>query len=219
MNKESRLKELAVKRQQARWPTYKNIGDYYNGAYECDFVSPYTKTAGNLATSVMLMLQDWCSDKYLSQELSEDLVKYGHSLELPTNKNLKKLLRKHLNLSFEDVYATNLFPFIKIGAMNANIPAKDLVRAAHEFALPQIDIVGPKVVICFGKDAFNALRKACDLKVVKNLAEGIRSPFWYGKAQIWCQSHPGQLGKINRNRGGQDQVAQDWNAMTEQIDS
>ena len=38
---------------------------------------------------------------------------------------------------------------------------RDFVRAANEFALPQIQIVEPKIVICLGLATFNALRRAC----------------------------------------------------------
>jgi hypothetical protein len=40
---------------------YSGIGDYHDGAYECERVSPYTKTAGNVDADVMVLLQDWAS--------------------------------------------------------------------------------------------------------------------------------------------------------------
>ena len=43
MAKQSELLALAKLRQRTRYPGYKCIGDYHGGAYECDFVSPYTK--------------------------------------------------------------------------------------------------------------------------------------------------------------------------------
>ena len=42
-SKVSRLLGLAKLRQATRWPGYTSIADYHEGAYECDFVSPYTK--------------------------------------------------------------------------------------------------------------------------------------------------------------------------------
>ena len=64
--KKSRLLALAKKRQQAKREGYKNIGDYHSGRYECDFVSPYTKTASNVDSPLLIMLQDWASDDFLS---------------------------------------------------------------------------------------------------------------------------------------------------------
>ena len=45
MKKHKQLLELAQKRQRSRWNGYKCIGDYHGGIYECDYVSPYTKSA------------------------------------------------------------------------------------------------------------------------------------------------------------------------------
>ena len=58
-DKNARLLALARLRQATRWPGYKSIADYHHGVYECDFVSPYTKTAGNVDAEVMVLLQDW----------------------------------------------------------------------------------------------------------------------------------------------------------------
>jgi len=49
MSKKSALLQLARKRQAARWEGYKCIADYCCGAYECDYVSPYTKSANNVS--------------------------------------------------------------------------------------------------------------------------------------------------------------------------
>jgi len=47
--------------------------------------------------------------------------------------------------------------------MNASISQIDLIEAAKQFALPEIRIVNPKLVICLGLVTFNALRQASDL--------------------------------------------------------
>jgi hypothetical protein len=69
MDKHRELKALATKRQRARWPGYKGIGDYHNGVYECPYVSPYTKTAGNVDADIMVVLQDWTSDESIRRDL------------------------------------------------------------------------------------------------------------------------------------------------------
>jgi restriction system protein len=160
------------------------------------------------------MLQDWASSDLLSGPVREDTAMYGHDPSLGTNKNLKALLREHLGLDLADTYGTNLFPFIKRGAMNGSVPAKDMARAAAEYALPQVEIVAPRLVICLGVATFRAMQKACGVRpVAKNTAEAIATPFDRGGTRIWCQSHPGQLGKNNRNRGGVDRVSADWAEM------
>jgi hypothetical protein len=126
---------------------------------------------------------------------------------------LIRLLEQHFHLALKDIYATNLFPFVKPGPSNASIPIADMVRAAQAFGLPQLDIVKPKIAICLGLDTFNALRVACGHDMVNKLAEGIDSPILHGESIIFCQAHTGQLGQNNRNRGRVDRVSKDWSKM------
>ena len=70
MNKRERLKEMARYRREHVPSGYKGIGEYHDGAYECDFVSPYTKSAENLDADIMLILQDWRGDDYLCEDRS-----------------------------------------------------------------------------------------------------------------------------------------------------
>jgi len=96
MDKTTRLFQLARKRQASRWPGYLPLVEYHNGAYECEFVSPYTKAAGNVDAAVMIVLQDWSSHDRLSGGLDADAIEHGHTPSLPTNRNLKRLLGVHL---------------------------------------------------------------------------------------------------------------------------
>jgi restriction system protein len=122
-------------------------------------------------------------------------------------------LQWYFGLELKDVYATNVFPFVKLGAMSASIPMRDLVRAAREFALPQIEIVGPRFAVCLGKAAFDAVAVAAGRRRTRSLADAIDSPFEIGSTQVWCQAHTGPLGTLTRNRIGADQVAKDWARM------
>lgn len=213
MSKQSELLALAKLRQRTRYPGYKCIGDYHSGAYECDFVSPYTKSAGNVDAEIMVMLQDWSSDDSLSGKFDEPSAKLGHTPSLPTNPNLSRLLNETFGLGLRDVYGTNLFPFVKLGGMSESILHADLVKAARQFALPQISIVNPKLVICLGLVTFNALRRACDLKPCSNMHSAIDSHFSIDAVRVWCQAHTGALGQNNRNKGGVNHVSDDWHRM------
>lgn len=217
-DKQTRLLALARRRQEAPWPRerdYKCIGDYHEGAYECSFVSPYTIGAQNVNSDVMVLLQDWASDDVLRDYYLDFRATIGHDPNRGTNKRLKKMLRQHFDLDLSEVYATNVFPFIKRGPMNKPIARRDLVRAAREFALPQIEIVGPRLAICLGKAVFDAVAIASGHHPAKSLAEAIEiaSPCEIGNTQVWCQAHTGQQGTNYRNRCGPDQVARDWGRM------
>jgi hypothetical protein len=99
MDKRKALRQLARKRQRARWPGYKNLRDYHGGAYECLHVSPYTKSAGNVNSPLMVFLQDWNSDDSIRRGLDPDCIKLGYTPSLPTNRNLIRLLQMHFHVS------------------------------------------------------------------------------------------------------------------------
>jgi len=219
LNKNDALHNLAIKRKQTTPPVGSFPLGFYADVYECDFVSPYTKGACNVDADIFLLLQDWSSDDEMKRSsIDPDVLHYGRTLSLPTNRNLEQLLYDYFDgLKISDTYGTNLYPFIKSGGMSAYIPQQDLVMAAEQFALPQIRIVGPKLVICFGKSTFNAVRKVLGERLVDSVDEGIKSPFSIDHTHFWLQSHPGRLGKINRNKGGVDRVSEDWDHMSEQF--
>ena len=205
--------DLAKLRQREVPPGFNGIGDYHHGIYECDHVSPYAKSAGNVDANIMFILQDWCSDQYLSRPVVSETLQYGYTPQLPTNKNLKNLLQTHFGMRLSKTYGTNLFPFVKSGNMSAKIPIKVLTKAAKQFAIPQIEIVQPKLVICLGAKVYNSIRRALGKKPNKNLAISIENPFDFNGAHMWAQSHPGGQGRANRNQGRVDRVTADWALM------
>jgi len=92
----------------------------------------------------------------------------------------------------------------------SEIPLRHLRRAAEEFALPQIKIVCPKLVVCLGSDTFGAICLASGKKPSQTLASAIDSPFRLGRILIWCQAHPGGRAESAEEVGGQP--ATRWNA-------
>jgi restriction system protein len=212
-DKHARLLELARLRKTTSWPGYKCIGDYHGGRYECDFVSPYSRSAHNVDAKLIILLQDWASDDVLSGPYLHARCTVGHDPNRGTNKRLKDLLWRNFRLKLEDVYATNVFPFVKFGSMSASIPMRDLAPAARTFAIPQIRIVEPRLAVCLGKAAFDAVIVANGGRRFKSLAEAIASPLEIGNTMVWCQAHTGQLGTNFRNRSGVGQVEKDWARM------
>jgi restriction system protein len=197
---------------------YKNIKDYHNSVFECNYVSPYSKCAHNVDSDIMIMAQDWSSDEKLNKLTDEqiaDTKKYGYLRTLPTNTTLIDLLKTHFFADFDKIYATNLFPFIKMGTMSSKIPQTDMIRAALDFGIPQIKIVKPKIVICLGLSTFHAIRKAENIKPCKNMPEAINinSIFKIGESTIFCQAHTGKQGQNNRNRNKPERVSGDWKMM------
>ena len=216
------IKKIVVRRQTARWEKYDNLVNFLNGIYECDHVSPFSHGAQNVNAKVMLVLQDWGSVDYLKSLCDKDqesLSQLGRDPTLFTNKNITDLLNRHFHLDLADTYATNLFPFIKQGAMSSSIPIQDLNRAAIEYTKPLIEIIQPIIVICFGIKTFNALIASYGYKGSTKMAEAIDTPKTVGTVLIHCLPHPGRLGQNNRNKGGIDRVSEDWAALAQTINS
>ena len=165
----------------------------------------------------MVLLQDWSSDQRLRKPKDSESIKLGHGLKVPTNIKLKRLLKDTFGLELQDTYSTNLFPFIKQGGLSTTIPQKDLIRAASEFAIPQINIIKPRLVVCLGKKTFNALRSAHGLRSVAKMNDAITSPFDINQSKIWCQAHTGSWGQSNRNKGNPDRTFKDWTKMRDDM--
>lgn len=159
-----RYEGLAKRRAEARWPGYAQPEDY--GYDFRSFVSPYTKTAGNRNADVLLVLQDWIShDGLIKRGVDQDIQRLGHDPSIRTNKTLKRLLRRYLDLALTDVYGTNAFVFIKPGGMSAGLPFRDLTRSIRQFTKLEIEIVQPKVVLALGSAVASAL-KGCEIDCV-----------------------------------------------------
>lgn len=165
----------------------------------------------------MVILQDWSSDQSMSGAFDDESAQLGHTPNLPTNRNLKRLLKDVFGVELKAIYATNLFPFIKLGGISHPIPRRDLREAACQFTLPEIHIVKPKLVICLGLVTFNAIREARGLDLVRPINLAIESPFDIDATRVWCQAHTGAHGQNNRNKGGVARVSSDWSRMKEDI--
>lgn len=218
-DKRKALEALAQKRRAAKWEQCRDISTYHGGAYDCEYVSPYTKGANNVNSEIFVMLQDWSSHQFLENldpdsKAGAEVKRIGRKDSLPTNKKLSELLKKHFFTSLAEVYATNLFPFIKQGNLSAPIERQLLLRAAKEFALPQVQIVKPKVVICFGLATFNAVRACYSLDKCDSVEAAINNNFTNDDSvQFWAQAHPGHFGQISRNKPNKSQVKNDWQRM------
>lgn len=213
------LRQLAKKRRRDRRAGYCCLADFNEGYFECCFVSPWTKSAHNLGANVMLLGQDWSSSNALDRVLNEtepekaiEIRKLGQTYKLPTNKRLRRFLKEGVGLEFSETYATNLFPFIKKGALNAKIQARDMDYCAKEYAIPQIEIVQPKMVICLGKSTYEAICRFLDLgeQFFKQTSQPIHCIRHRG-VEIYGLPHPGYWGV--RNAGGEECVLEHWQAL------
>lgn len=230
-NEKRKLLEALAVEYRASTPSkgFKTIGSFPNGLlYQpptCPYVSPYTRGACNLDAEVFILLQDWASEDWLQGPFNPTVARLGRDPTLATNRNLEAYLREHFKLQpqwpggldLEQTFATNLFPFVKPGKMKTAISREILLDAANRFAIPQINIIKPRLVICLGLATFNAVREAVVGRPFhKRISDAIDSPFKMDSGPlVWCQAHTGWQGQTNRNRDDKKQTSKDWRKMAE----
>lgn len=197
-------------RKAARRDGYQYLHEFHSGLYECDHVSPWTRSGSNVDAAVMVIGQDWSSADVLAGEPNREVARDGFDGSFQTNRNLDDLLGRHFRLARTQCYLTNLFPFIKPGGASSPIPMADLVWSAREFTLPEVRAVAPKLAICLGLRTFHALARADGRRPPSTLAQAIASPFEFGGSRVHCVAHTGALGMNNRSRA---QVDKDWEAL------
>jgi restriction system protein len=213
MDKSLELSRIRDKRVEVTYEGFFKLEDFSLGDEDGGHLSPFTKSSANIDSDIMVVLQDWASEDFIKKGLSKEVLELGHNPKLRTNINLKSLLVTHFNKELKDIYSTNLFPYIKKGAMNSGIPAKYMKRAASDFLIPTMQIIKPKLVVCLGLSVFNATRQALGLPKVANLEEAINSHVLFEDVIIFCQAHTGAQGQNNRNKGGVARVPSDWRLM------
>ena len=204
-----RLALVAQRKASPRLPRHKCLADFHDGIFECDFVSPWTKSGCNVDAAVMVIGQDWASADMLEKN-PRHVAERGYDDRLATNRRLDDLLRTHLRLARADCYLTNLFVFIKPGGASARIPAKDLHWSAQTFTIPEIEIVSPKLVICLGLVTFRALSYVAGQRQPRTMADAVSSPWAYGATMVHCVAHTGAFGTMNRSK---EQVDADWQSL------
>jgi restriction system protein len=215
--KNQKLRVLADQRrhddQKKLSKVYKQVGDFHDGIYDTwGHVSPWSKSACNVDSPVMVVAQDWISEESIKKLPSN--FELGYSPELPTNKNLQSFLRDFFGLDFSDIYATNLFVFVKPGGLSAHIPSKDLIYSAKTYTLQEIEIVKPRIVICLGAAAYNSLCKAIGvLNPIFKTSE--LNPVCFRGVLIYGVPHTGGLG--TKNAGGLSNVRAIWSKLASQL--
>ena len=171
----------------------------------------------------MIVGQDWSSSDVLSREPPDCRVaELGYDENFRTNVNLDRLLKCHFNLTRDECYLTNLFPFIKRGKASAYVSPKLLAASAQRFTLPEIRIVSPQLVVCLGHKTFLALMRAvgCKGPPKMDMDLAINTPFEFANAMIYCVAHTGAFGTMNRDKKkGKGQVEMDWQELARRLNS
>lgn len=213
-----KIRQLAAQRRDDSIaqinPFYRQVSDFYDGVLDqSGYISPWTKSASNVNSPIMIVAQDWISSGALEKGLNQNLVTLGHDPDLPTNKNLASLLKRHFGIVFQETYATNLFVFVKPGSMSANIPVKLLEYSAEKYTLPEIEIVDPKIVICLGSKTYQVISRSCKKNSTWRPFTQKINAFWFKNICVVGVPHAGALGTANA--GGKAVVDTIWSEVVE----
>lgn len=151
-NKRQALRRLAEKRRNCRTPRgYEHIEAISPQNATDEYVVPWTKSANNVDSCVMLVAQDWNSIDSLTQGADEiHQHTTGQSKKFKTNRVVRGFLREYLGMRFCDTYATDIIPYLKPGDASSIVSPSALVHCAEMFTIEEIQIVRPRIVICIG---------------------------------------------------------------------
>ena len=112
---------------------YTNIGDYHGGAYECLHVSPYSKSASNVMPRCSLFSKigvlPSVGQVHSTKTPAQLVIRQHSDKQEPQDAASQALWLTSRPTRYARTYGTNLFPFIKDGALSARLPTRDLVRA------------------------------------------------------------------------------------------
>lgn len=183
-----------------------------------DYPSPWSVMANNVDADVMSVGQDWCSLAYinaLDPTRCSILTRLGHDPELPTNQRLRRLFRLAFHKEIEQSFCTNAFVFLKKGGISASIPPREIDRSVARYLLPQIEIVGPRLVICLGQQTLHAVKRSLGIRsqlgggFKQEIEELIALPLVMSSGtRIVGAPHPG--GRGTANYGGDLAVQNLW---------
>lgn len=144
------------------------------GAYDSDEIGPWSGWHGNLSAKLMIVGQDWGSERYFVEK---------RGIEDPnnsTNKVLAHLVRT-TGLEMEAVFLTNAILCLKGGSMQAPVKKEWFVNCGELFLKKTIEIVKPKILVTLGEHAYRSMEMLFGLRRIPfreavDFPEGIRLP-------------------------------------------
>jgi uracil-DNA glycosylase len=134
-----------------------NPADVAGGAFDSDQIGPWSRWQSNLDAELMIVGQDWEERSYFIKEEGWDGDKHQ------SNRRLGELLRS-IGVSISSagdapepqvVFLTNAVLCLKDGGSSAEVPSRYFANC-RSFLKDQVELVSPKVVVGFGRPAFES---------------------------------------------------------------
>jgi DNA polymerase len=219
INKEEEYRMLVEKRKNSIFPEgLKNPSEIENGIYDKeDQIGPWSKWQGNLNSKILLIGQDWGSEKYYLD------YKGNHNDHSITNTRIKEVFESiGIDIGLPSspnenapCFFTNVVLGLKEGNKSNPIKSKWVNEHAKEFLMPTIEIINPEIIITLGKPAYDSIASIYGFKKL-NLSKIIdNNPFELPDGKLlFAMYHCSPLGCINRKW---DIQKQDWSKIKEYL--
>lgn len=217
--KEEFYHRLVEKRKNYVFPEgLKNPSEIEDGIYDkADHIGPWSKWQGNLNAKIMLVGQDWGSEKYYRD------YKGNHKDDSITNVRIKEAFELiGIEVGYPSspnrnapCFFTNVVLGLKQGNKSNPIKRNWVKEHAEEFLKPNIEIIDPRIIITLGKPAYESVAGIYGLKK-ENLAKIIdKNPFeLVDDKLLFAMYHCSPLGCINRTW---KQQKKDWTKIREYL--
>ena len=211
--KERTYLDLVQKRKSFRFGELLNPSEIEGGRYDDDHVELWARWMGNLNATILLVGKDFGG--------SEFFLRFGGQCDpnSVTNKNLIKLFAcigidigspKKPNTEAPVFFTNAIVGIINSHSKGKNrISSKSIMESAVEFLRSLIDIIGPKIIIAMGKEAYECVSITCGLPRFRSMAQSLNiSPLRAGDSRLlFPVFHCGGLGVANRSLTKQQE---DW---------
>jgi DNA polymerase len=138
----------------------------HGGVFDCDEIGAWSRWQGNVDAELMVIGQDWGDVAWFVREK-------GRSTN--TSKTNTTLVRLLASIGFQiglpretsdrgSVFLTNALLCLKDGGAQARVWEGWFSNCGTRFLRPTIALVQPKVVVCLGKRAYDAVVKAYGMR-------------------------------------------------------
>jgi DNA polymerase len=155
------LKLVAVRKTCALCQGLENPSRCAGGKYDSGEIGVWSGWQGGLDALVMIVGQDWGAVRNFQLQhgvdiasatikmLCELLALAGLKAELPSGQTQRG-----------DLFSTNAVLCLKHGGDQAKVRPEWIRNCSNHFLRPQIEIIQPKLIVCLGQVAYEAVLKA-----------------------------------------------------------
>jgi uracil-DNA glycosylase len=160
----------------------------------------------------MVVGQDWGDTRYYQKHLGLD------DLKNPTMRTLEKLLAsvgittslRSYGSGASGLFLTNAVLCLKGGGLQGDVQRSWFENCGTRFLRPQIDLIGPKVVVALGQRAYEASLGAYDIKRgnFRSAVESESGLLLPNGSRVFAVYHCGN--RILNTHRKFDQQLQDW---------